>query len=642
MAATVIDTLIVRLGLDTSGLDQGQRRTRDGLQNMGRDVDALGNKLHTSGDKGSKAFGAIAKSAASFLAIIGGTAAIKRFVTDVIESSAALDRLSKNLQVNVETISAWSQAAEVAGGNAAGLQGSMDMISKAQTELMLTGQSGLIPYFSALGVSMTDAYGKALPVDEVLTQLATRFQGLDRTTANNMGRAMGLDQGTMNLLLKGRKEVEMMLQRQKEQGVVTKQQAEMSSKLREQIVLSTQSFAAFGRELFMSVAPALSKALSILDDMTKWMNQNQTFVKTFLGVLAGGLVAVGLAAIPISGTAAMILGLAAAIALLYDDWQKFKKGGDSLLDWSKIEPGLKAAVDGIKWYFQRLEDGMYRLIAGAGVIGNLMTGDFQGAKAAAREFIAGQYHEPLTKAPDSPEIGQKVTEVKPITRVKSLDTMEPATTTAPTDRQRFVSSAAKQLGVPEAVIDAHLRSETGARGQSVIGDYNYGNIKAGKGWAGQSKTARVPEYDQYGNLRYENAAFRSYADSETAGADYARLIASRYPGAAGAQNATDFATALKRGGYATDPNYISKISQIARGIPGAGGMTAGARAAGSGRMPSPVQTPSANSGATTTTVTQNVGGITINTQATDAQGILRDAGANLNYLLPAQANSGVN
>ena len=51
-----------------------------------------------------------------------------------------------------------------------------------------------------------------------MLDLSERFSRMDRTTANNMGRMMGLDQGTMNLLLKGRAEVETMIRRQKEYG----------------------------------------------------------------------------------------------------------------------------------------------------------------------------------------------------------------------------------------------------------------------------------------------------------------------------------------------------------------------------------------------------------------------------------------
>lgn len=163
------------------------------------------------------------------------------------------------------------------------------MLSMAQTDLMLTGQSSLIPYFSALGVSLADAEGKAKPVNDILLDLSDRFSRMDRTTANNMGRMMGIDQGTMQLLLKGRGEVELTIARQKEYGAVTKQQAEEASRLRNAMISSRQSFEAFGRELLSAATPALEKMFAIFADFGAWMRDNKEFVQTFLTIMAAGL-----------------------------------------------------------------------------------------------------------------------------------------------------------------------------------------------------------------------------------------------------------------------------------------------------------------------------------------------------------------
>jgi len=261
--ATIIDSLLVKLGLDSSEFEAKKSKVDKGLKDTGAEAEKTGSKLKKSGKDGADGFENVAKSAAKFLAIIGGTMAVKRFIENQIEANAALDRFAQNLDQSANSISAWSNAAELAGGSAEGLQGTMDMLSKSQTELQLTGQSSLIPYFSALGMSLADTQGKARPVNDLLLDLSDRFSKMDRTTANNMGRMMGIDQGTMQLLLKGRSEVELMIARQKEYGAVTKQQAEEASRLRNAMVSSRQSFEAFGRELLSAATPALEKMFAI-------------------------------------------------------------------------------------------------------------------------------------------------------------------------------------------------------------------------------------------------------------------------------------------------------------------------------------------------------------------------------------------
>ena len=387
--ATIIDSLLVKLGLDSSEFNAGKSKVDKGLKETGNEADKTGAKLKKSGKDGAEGFNNVAASAAKFLALIGGTVAVKRFIEQTVESSAALDRLSKNLQENVSSVSAWSNAAEQAGGSAEGLQGTLDMLSKAQTELQLTGQSQLIPYFSALGVSIADASGKARSGSDVLLDLSDRFSKMDRTTANNMGRMMGIDQGTMNLLLKGRSEVELMIKRQKDYGAVTKQQAEESSRLKLAMTESKQSFEAFGRELLSAAMPALEGLFSMMKDFGAWMRENKEFVNAFLTIIAVGLGAIAAATIPINLTVVAVLALAAAIAALWQDYQTWKRGGDSFIDWSKWEPGFTAAGKAIKWLKDLLGDMVYRAIAAADVLSAVFERDWKRAKFAAGEFMSG-------------------------------------------------------------------------------------------------------------------------------------------------------------------------------------------------------------------------------------------------------------
>ncbi len=338
-----IDSLVVKLLLDAKEFNTGKEATKKGLKEASEEANRTGKALKKVGEDGGKGFDSVARAAAKFLAVIGGAYAIKTFIQNTIESNAALDRFSKNLGAATRTVSAWSNAAEIAGGSAGGLQGTMDMLSKAQTQLQLTGESSLIPYFSQLGISMADAYGRARPVNDVLLDLADRFGQMDRRTAVNMGEMMGIDPGTMNLLIQGRRAVEDMIARQKEYNAISKEQAAEATRLREKIIKSRQSFEAMGRKLLSDVTPALEWLLSKLQAIGDWISQNRDFVETFLTVLATGLAAVGLAAIPINLTVAAILALAAGIATLWNDYQVWKSGGESLIDWGKWEPGITAA-----------------------------------------------------------------------------------------------------------------------------------------------------------------------------------------------------------------------------------------------------------------------------------------------------------
>jgi flagellar protein FlgJ len=131
----------------------------------------------------------------------------------------------------------------------------------------------------------------------------------------------------------------------------------------------------------------------------------------------------------------------------------------------------------------------------------------------------------------------------------------------------YAANAAKTLGVsPEALL-AQAAVETGwGKKELKTADgnnsYNVFNIKAGSQWTGSTVVRDVSEY-VHGNMVKSAEKFRVYGSYEEAFADYAKLLgnSSRYASALN-QDAQGFATGLQQGGFATDPNYSSKIMGV--------------------------------------------------------------------------------
>jgi len=347
--ATVIDSLIVTLGLDDSKFKGGQARADAGVASLKKGAEDT-----------EKSFAKSGKQVAGFLALLGGTAAIKHFITEITESNSALGRLSQNLGMSTESVSALSNAADAAGGSASGMQGALDMLSKAQTTLQLTGQSGLVPYFSALGVAMSDVHGKARPVDDMMRDLVRSFEKMDRTKAHNMGVMMGFDEGSLQLMLKGTAAYDARIARAKELGVVTQHQADLAGQLKEAYTEFGQASATAGRELMESISPALEWVFKKLVQGLQWMRKNKTMMIGFFTALGVALAVVYTPAMiaaaaatwaaiaPLLAIIAPIAAAAAAVALLYDDFKTWQAGGDALLPWGKWMPSINIALKGVK------------------------------------------------------------------------------------------------------------------------------------------------------------------------------------------------------------------------------------------------------------------------------------------------------
>lgn len=129
--------------------------------------------------------------------------------------------------------------------------------------------------------------------------------------------------------------------------------------------------------------------------------------------------------------------------------------------------------------------------------------------------------------------------------------------------------AAAELGVAPEVLVAQAALETGW-GRSVSRDadgsssHNLFNIKADRRWDGDSVNISTLEYRDGVAVR-ERAAFRAYGSFEESFGDYVAFLREnpRYGDAlANAGDPHAFVRELQEAGYATDPNYASKIGSI--------------------------------------------------------------------------------
>jgi len=135
----------------------------------------------------------------------------------------------------------------------------------------------------------------------------------------------------------------------------------------------------------------------------------------------------------------------------------------------------------------------------------------------------------------------------------------------------MAEKAAARLGVDPHYLVAQAALETGW-GKSVIkgsdgaSSHNLFGIKSHGGWQGDSAQVMTTEF-RNGVAGKERAAFRSYDSWEQSFEDYVSFLETngRYQQALGSTaNPDSFFRELQQAGYATDPQYASKVSQIAR------------------------------------------------------------------------------
>lgn len=139
----------------------------------------------------------------------------------------------------------------------------------------------------------------------------------------------------------------------------------------------------------------------------------------------------------------------------------------------------------------------------------------------------------------------------------------------------MAEKAAARIGVDPKVLVAQAALETGW-GKSIMraddgsSSHNLFGIKATGNWKGDNARAITSEF-RNGQMVKETADFRSYGSYEDSFHDLVSLLQNndRYQGVVkAADNPEQFVKELQKAGYATDPNYASKISSIAKQMQG--------------------------------------------------------------------------
>lgn len=346
--AEVIDTLLVSLSLDSTKFREELKKTREDIGKLREEGNQRLKKAQDDHEKHnkllSKSASATAESIkkatvaiAGFMLALSGVKSLTNFTTNLIDADSKLELMSKNLRQNVSEIDAWGRAAELAGGTSGGLQQTFELLSRAQTEMRVTGTTGILQYMRALGVDMVDVNRNARPVNDMLVDMAKAVDRLklNRADAYNIFKMMGLDEGTATAIAGGLKTYKEYMKLSKENGTITKEQAEASRKLDLQFTSSVQTMKTLARTAIVELAPSMEKVFSIISGLVNKLLANPDALKAFFSNVGSIVehVARGLDAIANSKFVKSAIGTAGDIfndgkAVLSDLVGKGESGGN--------------------------------------------------------------------------------------------------------------------------------------------------------------------------------------------------------------------------------------------------------------------------------------------------------------------------
>lgn len=274
--ATVIDKLVIELGLDPAPFQRGQREAATAFVKT-RDEGVKSAKIiEESGKRTADTLRKISRELLTLFAVFTGARGLKDFVADVTAGNAALGRLAGNLATSPQTLAAWGMAAERMGGSAEATAASFQKISKSLYDLYRNGQ--MLPkefgqLRSLTGVNIDPAHG----IDKFLNDTATALKKLneiDPRQAYFMAQGLGIDEATANAMIKYGAGFNAYINSLKPLAP-DMPAIKAAQRLQEQWATLTQTATKLGTTILTAVSPAIER---IVGNISKWIDANREWI----------------------------------------------------------------------------------------------------------------------------------------------------------------------------------------------------------------------------------------------------------------------------------------------------------------------------------------------------------------------------
>ncbi|HHM1464710.1 hypothetical protein [Klebsiella pneumoniae] len=349
---------------------------KDFLISLGFKVDEAGARKFDAVVAGTtlKAIELGVKVEAAALSVVAFTAKIASSLDDLYWAS-------QRTGATVEGIKQIGYAVSQVGGSVDGARGSLENLAR-----FMRNNPGAEGFLNRLGVQTRDASGNMRDMATIFTGVGQRLSSMPYYRANQYAEMLGLDENTLMAMRRGVGEYMGQYNAMKKAIGFNPDQAAAASNRFMTSLRSLSEAASMARDKIGSnLADGLAGSLDrlrrqILDNFPKIEGAITATVKGILwagemvgrviyrliqlgqGIsdwwdsldkqsqqlieLIGALTAAwwmlnrAMLASPIT----WVLGLAAAIALLWEDYKTFREGGKSLIDWEKWKPEVDAAL----------------------------------------------------------------------------------------------------------------------------------------------------------------------------------------------------------------------------------------------------------------------------------------------------------
>lgn len=274
--ATVIDTLLVELGLDASKFNAAQKKATEDLKKFEDTATRSNKSTQETTDKLAESFAGVGKSILALGGISLGMSSFKAFIGQIKDNNIGLARSSTILGQSARELDAWSKVSKSVNGGAEDMTQTFRGLQSSITALKMgQGNADFLTALSMIGLSgkaWKDGKVNVLDLSDALVKFKEQY-GIAET--RNIAERLGLNDTAFILMMKGREELKKLYDDMYDLSGASEQSAKAWMKVNEAF---TKASAAFEGVVGSGLAAYLDKVTNSLYDIANVMNGKDSIV----------------------------------------------------------------------------------------------------------------------------------------------------------------------------------------------------------------------------------------------------------------------------------------------------------------------------------------------------------------------------
>jgi hypothetical protein len=261
MASTVIDSLVVLLGLDASGYKKG-RETAE------KETGETARKAKSSADQITKSLTEVGRTVAGLFLGFESATGFAKWLGSLNAGEAALGRTAANIGMGAHELNRWGKATELAGGSATDAQAAFTQLTDEAQKFFVSGEaSPLIKTLQQYGVNIRGANGELRNQGEIFEELADKTAVYGRQYQNFILKQAGITQGEINYLALTKQGREDNLRLAESTNAVSEESVRQAQKMQQYWRHVGDEIEAAGQLILSAITPTMTQLLAIFGDV---------------------------------------------------------------------------------------------------------------------------------------------------------------------------------------------------------------------------------------------------------------------------------------------------------------------------------------------------------------------------------------